>query len=177
MSSQEERPRFVIDAMLGTLAKWLRLLGYDTLYSPSYNDAQIISMAARMKRAIVTSDKGLYRRAAKAGVRAILLPEANVTESLARLATSGLIELKVDPSRSRCPLCNGVLREVTDKNAIRGRVPPGALTRYNKFYVCTRCGHVYWEGGHWRNIRRIVEEAKLLTAQLTGQEGATASGP
>jgi uncharacterized protein with PIN domain len=162
----DDQNKFIVDAMLGSLAKWLRLLGYDTLYSTSYNDAQIISIAARAKRIMVTSDKGLYRRAIKAGLRAVLLPESGVTESLARLASAGLVELRVDPSKSRCPICNGVLKEVTDKNLVRGRVPPGALAKYSKFYVCTRCGHVYWEGGHWRNIRRIVEEAKLMSAQL-----------
>lgn len=166
MEGMDEQNKFIVDAMLGSLAKWLRLLGYDTLYSTSYNDAQIISIAARAKRIMVTSDKGLYRRAIKAGLRAVLLPESGVTESLARLASAGLVELRVDPSKSRCPLCNGVLKEVTDKNLVRGRVPPGALAKYSKFYVCTRCGHVYWEGGHWRNIRRIVEEAKLMSAQL-----------
>jgi len=166
LEGMDEQNKFIVDAMLGSLAKWLRLLGYDTLYSTSYNDAQIISIAARTKRIMVTSDKGLYRRAIKAGLRAVLLPESGVTESLARLASAGLIELRVDPSKSRCPLCNGVLKEVTDKNLVRGRVPPGALAKYSKFYVCTRCGHVYWEGGHWRNIRRIVEEAKLMSAQL-----------
>jgi len=166
LEGMDEQNKFIVDAMLGSLAKWLRLLGYDTLYSTSYNDAQIISIAARTKRIVVTSDKGLYRRAIKAGLRAVLLPESGVTESLARLASAGLIELRVDPSKSRCPLCNGVLKEVTDKNLVRGRVPPGALAKYSKFYVCTRCGHVYWEGGHWRNIRRIVEEAKLMSAQL-----------
>lgn len=173
MSQPEERPKFVVDAMLGSLAKWLRLLGYDTLYSPSFNDSQIISMAVRMRRVVVTSDKGLYRRAVKAGVRAVLLPEAGVAESLARLASSGLVELVADPSRSRCPLCNGQLKEVKDRNAVRGRVPPGALAKYSRFYVCTRCGHVYWEGGHWRNIRRIVEEAKLLMAQMAGGSART----
>jgi len=166
LEGMDDQNKFIVDAMLGSLAKWLRLLGYDTLYSTSYNDAQIISIAARTKRIMVTSDKGLYRRAIKAGLRAVLLPESGVTESLARLASAGLIELRVDPSKSRCPLCNGVLKEVTDKNLVRGRVPPGALAKYSKFYVCTRCGHVYWEGGHWRNIRRIVEEAKLMSAQL-----------
>jgi len=166
LEGMDEQNKFIVDAMLGSLAKWLRLLGYDTLYSTSYNDAQIISIAARTKRIVVTSDKGLYRRAIKAGLRAVLLPESGVTESLARLASAGLVELRVDPSKSRCPLCNGVLKEVTDKNLVRGRVPPGALAKYSKFYVCTRCGHVYWEGGHWRNIRRIVEEAKLMSAQL-----------
>jgi len=166
LEGMDEQNKFIVDAMLGSLAKWLRLLGYDTLYSTSYNDAQIISIAARAKRIMVTSDKGLYRRAIKAGLRAVLLPESGVTESLARLASAGLVELRVDPSKSRCPLCNGVLKEVADKNLVRGRVPPGALAKYSKFYVCTRCGHVYWEGGHWRNIRRIVEEAKLMSAQL-----------
>lgn len=166
MEGMDDQNKFIVDAMLGSLAKWLRLLGYDTLYSTSYNDAQIISIAARAKRIMVTSDKGLYRRAIKAGLRAVLLPESGVTESLARLASAGLVELRVDPSKSRCPICNGVLKEVTDKNLVRGRVPPGALAKYSKFYVCTRCGHVYWEGGHWRNIRRIVEEAKLMSAQL-----------
>jgi len=166
LEGMDDQNKFIVDAMLGSLAKWLRLLGYDTLYSTSYNDAQIISIAARAKRIMVTSDKGLYRRAIKAGLRAVLLPESGVTESLARLASAGLIELRVDPSKSRCPLCNGVLKEVTDKNLVRGRVPPGALAKYSKFYVCVRCGHVYWEGGHWRNIRRIVEEAKLMSAQL-----------
>lgn len=166
MEGMDDQNKFIVDAMLGSLAKWLRLLGYDTLYSTSYNDAQIISIAARAKRIMVTSDKGLYRRAIRAGLRAVLLPESGVTESLARLASAGLVELRVDPSKSRCPLCNGVLKEVTDKNLVRGRVPPGALAKYSKFYVCTRCGHVYWEGGHWRNIRRIVEEAKLMSAQL-----------
>jgi len=166
LEGMDEQNKFIVDAMLGSLAKWLRLLGYDTLYSTSYNDAQIISIAARTKRIVVTSDKGLYRRAIKAGLRAVLLPESGVTESLARLASAGLIELRVDPSKSRCPLCNGVLKEVTDRNLVRGRVPPGALAKYSKFYVCARCGHVYWEGGHWRNIRRIVEEAKLMSAQL-----------
>jgi len=166
LEGMDDQNKFIVDAMLGSLAKWLRLLGYDTLYSTSYNDAQIISIAARAKRIMVTSDKGLYRRAIKAGLRAVLLPESGVTESLARLASAGLIELKVDPSKSRCPLCNGVLKEVSDRNLVRGRVPPGALAKYSKFYVCTRCGHVYWEGGHWRNIRRIVEEAKLMSAQL-----------
>jgi len=166
LEGMDDQNKFIVDAMLGSLAKWLRLLGYDTLYSTSYNDAQIISIAARAKRIMVTSDKGLYRRAIKAGLRAVLLPESGVTESLARLASAGLVELRVDPSKSRCPLCNGVLKEVTDKNLVRGRVPPGALAKYSKFYVCTRCGHVYWEGGHWRNIRRIVEEAKLMSAQL-----------
>jgi len=67
LEGMDEQNKFIVDAMLGSLAKWLRLLGYDTLYSTSYNDAQIISIAARAKRIMVTSDKGLYRRAIRRG--------------------------------------------------------------------------------------------------------------
>ena len=59
----QQSNKFIVDAMLGTLAKWLRMMGYDTLYSKSYNDAQILSIAARTGRIIITSDKGLHRRA------------------------------------------------------------------------------------------------------------------
>ena len=162
----------MVDAMLGNVAKWLRLLGYDTLYSKSFNDAQILSIAARTGRVIVTNDKGLFARAAKKGLRAALVDEGDVARALAQLASKGLITLAVDPSRSRCPICNGRLVLVTDKNLIRGRVPPGALARYDRFYMCTRCGHVYWEGTHWINIRRLVERAQLMVVRESKPQGS-----
>lgn len=167
----QQSNKFIVDAMLGTLAKWLRMIGYDTLYSKSYNDAQILGIAARTGRIIITSDKGLYRRAEKLKLRAVLLPEVDVVRNLAKLASEGLIELRADPSMSRCPLCNGPLKEVTDKNIIRGRVPPGALARYAKFYVCVKCGHVYWEGGHWNNIRKMINDARMLVqrSEIVGE--------
>ncbi len=162
---QGRETKFIVDAMLGNVAKWLRILGYDTLYSKAYNDAQILAIAQRTSRLIVTNDRGLNARALKRGLMSLLVEEGDVARVLAQLASRGLISLDVDPSRSRCPICNGRLVLVTDKNLVRGRVPPGALAKHNKFYMCARCGHVYWEGGHWVNIRKLADRARMLMAQ------------
>ncbi len=153
---------FIVDSMLGHLAKWLRILGYDTLYSSSYSDWQILRIAEKTGRTIVTGDRGLYWRARKRGLNAILIEEQEKVSRLAELAAKARIRLELDPRRSRCPVCNGELVEVRDKRVVSGRVPPQSLEANNVFYVCTRCGKVYWEGSHWRNMRRLIEEAKRL---------------
>ncbi|MCE4607799.1 MAG: Mut7-C RNAse domain-containing protein [Caldisphaeraceae archaeon] len=158
--------KFVADAMLGKLTKWLRLLGYDVLYSAEYSDSQIIDIAKRQNRVILTSDRGLYYRAKKIGVGVALLALSKPVEMLATLYSKGLIELEVDPNRSRCPHCNGKLIRVEDKSMVKSRVPPGALKTYKVFYICASCNQVYWEGSHWKNIRRITDEAKLISARI-----------
>lgn len=157
---------FVVDAMLGDVARWLRLLGYDTLYSKSMRDWRLLKTAEETGRTLVTRDWGLYWRARKRGLRAVYVEGDSTAERLAELAVKAGVSLDPDPSRSRCPECNGVLVEVRDKERVRGRVPPRALEAYEVFYVCTRCGRVYWEGSHWRNIRRVAGEAKSLAGLM-----------
>ena len=154
------RARFVVDAMLGDVAKWLRLLGYDTLYSSRYRDWQLLKIAEGSGRVLVTRDNGLYWRARKRGLEGVYLFSDDIVDKLAELAFKIGIDLRADPSKSRCPECNGSLRVVKDKSRVSSRVPPRALESHNVFYVCSKCGKVYWEGAHWRNIRRIIEEAK-----------------
>ncbi len=163
------RPKaFIVDSMLGHLAKWLRILGYDTLYSSSYADWQILRIAEKTGRTIVTGDRGLYWRARKRGLNAILIEEQEKVARLAELAAKARIKLELDPRRSRCPVCNGELVEVRDKRVVADRVPPQSLEANSVFYVCTKCGKVYWEGSHWRNMRRVVEEAKRLLGEDRG---------
>lgn len=161
------RPRtFVVDSMLGDVARWLRLLGYDTLYSRTMRDWRLLATAEETGRILVTRDWGLYWRARKKGVRAVYVESDSTPERLAELAVKAGVKLEPDPSRSRCPECNGILEEVRDKERLKGRVPPRALEAYEVFYVCTTCGRVYWEGSHWRNIRRVAEEAKTLADRI-----------
>ncbi len=158
--------RFIADAMLGEVARWLRILGYDVLYSRSYSDGQILSIAERTGRTILTRDRGLYSRARRRGLRAVYISTDRIEERLAELVLKAGVRLNPDPSRSRCPECNTPLVAVRDKEKVRDRVPPGALQRYDVFYVCPKCGRVYWEGGHWRNIRRIAEEAERIAERI-----------
>lgn len=152
--------RFIVDSMLGSLARWLRILGYDTLYARDWHDSRILEVAAREDRVIVTRDRGLYNRARRRNLRAVYVT-SNVTRSLAILAQSVGLRLDVEPSRSRCPHCNALLREA-GRDEVKGCVPPRVLELYDKFWVCTRCGQVYWMGGHWKGITQTLQEAMRL---------------
>jgi len=153
---------FIADTMLGEIARWLRILGYDVLYSKNYSDRQIIQIAEKTGRTILTRDIGLYNLARKKGLPAVYISTDRREERLAEISLQTGIPLRLDPSKSRCPYCNARLVEVRDKDMVRDRVPPGALKTYDVFYVCPRCGRVYWVGGHWKNMRRVVEEANRL---------------
>lgn len=157
--------RFIADAMMGEVARWLRILGYDTLYNRNYTDYQILRIASRTGRIIITRDRGLHSRARKRGLRSVYVASHRVEERLAEVALQAGIRLEADPDRSRCPECNGPLRRVTDKRLVSDRVPPGALQAYDTFYVCAVCGRVYWRGGHWRNIERVLGEARELVSK------------
>ncbi len=161
--------KFVVDSMLGNLAKWLRLLGYDTLYSRAYEDWQLIRIAMSTGRTIVTRDRGLYWRARKKGLKAVLVEGDDIVERLAELSVKAGVALEADPSRSRCPHCNGELIVATDKSLVRDRVPPESLRAFDRFYVCPKCGKVYWEGSHWRNIKALLEEARLRAERMREQ--------
>jgi hypothetical protein len=136
------------------------MLGYDTLYAKDWHDSRILEVAAREDRIIVTRDRGLYNRARKRNLRAVYVT-SDVTRSLAILVQSVGLRLDIEPSRSRCPLCNALLREAS-KDEVKGHVPPRVLELYDKFWVCTRCGQVYWMGGHWRGITQTLQEAIRL---------------
>ncbi len=158
--SRRGEARFVVDSMLGRLAKWLRLLGYDTLYSKNYEDWQLLKIAEKTGRILVTRDRGLYWRARKRGLNAVLIETDDVATRLAELYVKAGISLDANPERSRCPHCNSELVVVREKSLVKDRVPPESLRAFDKFYLCPRCGKVYWEGSHWRNIRMVVDDAK-----------------
>ncbi|BEP17130.1 hypothetical protein PYJP_04820 [Pyrofollis japonicus] len=162
-----KEPKFIVDSMLGSLARWLRMLGYDTLYAKNWHDSRILEEAEKSGRILVTRDRGLYRRALRRGIEAVLVYE-NVVESLAKLHRVYGIRLEIDPNKSRCPLCNAPLRRVS-KEEVRGRVPPRVFEAYEEFWVCTGCGQVYWRGGHWRGINEILVEARRLARSRGGK--------
>ncbi len=167
--------KFIVDTMLGEIARWLRIMGYDTLYSKTYTDNQILSIAEKTGRIILTRDRGLYIRARKRGLRAYLVEGDTKVERLADLIVKTRIKLVLDPDRSRCPECNAPLIKVRDKSQVKDRVPPRSYEAYDTFYVCPRCGRVYWEGGHWKNIRRIAEEAEKLAREIIRERKARRS--
>ncbi|NOZ76704.1 MAG: hypothetical protein GXO65_03315 [Euryarchaeota archaeon] len=146
--------RFVADSMLGRLARWLRMSGHDTAYPLEAGDRELLELAAGEGRVLLTRDRGLHRRAAGAGVESILIGDDHIHGQLRQLMEAG-VEIRDTPVCSRCPACNGDM-EAVEKGDVEGRVPAGVFQGVEDFWRCRDCGKVYWEGGHWEDIRRQV---------------------
>jgi uncharacterized protein with PIN domain len=168
MSSE---PKFIVDNMLGTVARWLRILGYDTVYDRKAEDWMILRRAELEGRIIITRDRGLHNKATKNGLRSILLWDDEMPDRLARISLIAGIRLTVDFTKTRCPEDNTPLVKVRDKSEIKGSVPPRVYSLHEDFWKCPRCGKVYWVGSHWRHIEKVLQEAREKLEQLRAKMG------
>jgi hypothetical protein len=145
--------RFAVDTMLGTLAKWLRALGYDTLYVPHADDGELLAIAEKEGRTILTRDRELASRAGDGG---FLVPGGALDEQLVEVAKR-FPERDSEPL-SRCLECNGALSAATKDDALASRaVPEGVMERFDEFWRCPSCKKVYWKGSHYAAMQSKVE--------------------
>lgn len=133
--------------MLGRLARWLRALGYDTLYDARWDDATIARLARAEDRTVLTRDRGL---AARRGIKAILVASDHLEEQLRQVRP--LLPPAGANSLGRCPACNGALEEV-DHASVERRVPEYVFETQRGFALCRSCGRVYWRGTHYDRLR------------------------
>lgn len=141
-------PRFSADEMLGPLARWLRLMGYDTRYERDSSDTDILERAMKDDRILLTRDKRLAERA---GERGLYVEFRGLDDQVRQVSHAfGLI---FNEDLSRCTACNGELTPISKEEASRG-VPEGALRANVQFFRCASCGKYYWKGSHWINIRK-----------------------
>ena len=147
--------KFIADDMLGRLGKWLRILGFDVLYSRSINNNDLISEANSTGRILLTRDtKIAFSEKAE---RCILIVSDNYREQLKQLFR--LLDLEIDRQAifSRCLICNELLK-TTDKENVKGRVPPFVFETAGEFMKCEKCDKVYWRGTHIENIEKVISE-------------------
>lgn len=145
--------RFVADSHLGGLAHMLRMLGFDTLYDNHFHDDEIVAIAEQDGRIVLTRDRELLkRRSVTHGCYVhALRSESQLREIVDRL----------DLTRSARPFtlclhCNAPLHPV-DKASVFHRLPPKVQAHYERFSTCDSCNRVFWEGSHWRNMRRVLD--------------------
>ena len=143
-------PRLFVDAMLGRLARWLRLMGYDAAYWRDGSDAELVQQAQAEGRLIVTRD---HQLAGRRGVRALLLTSDQLDGQIAEVR--GLLWGNPEPF-SRCPECNGALVELCRESA-RELVPPYVWHTQSTFRRCPECGRVYWKGTHWPGMQARIK--------------------
>ncbi len=152
-------PIFIVDGMLGNLARWLRILGYDTMYCP-LSDNIILEKAESEKRILLTKDKALFRSAIRKGVKSMLIDGGDIVDILLNIALT--LNIRVKPQKtSRCPICNGHLNEVESNNVIN-LVPKNILSKNSVFWICRSCGKVYWHGSHWRLIASTLSRVDKM---------------
>jgi uncharacterized protein with PIN domain len=138
--------RFIADAMLGTLAKWLRIMGYDTHFDPNLDDHQLVRLARAQDRVLLTRDRELARRR---GLCVLLITSEHLDAQVGQV----LADLNLEPDRSfsRCPICNALLAEI-DRETARSRVPAYVAQTHKMFKSCPACQRVYWRGSHWQRM-------------------------
>ena len=144
--------RFLCDAMLGGLAKWLRAAGYDTYFAregTDVSDASLTRRALEEGRMLLSSDGGfLERKPVRNGrVGFLRVPHLPIEDQL-RLVVR---QFALTRRQSRCMECNGELG-VVPPGAVVDRVPPGVIRNQEEFFLCKGCGRVFWLGSHWDRI-------------------------
>ncbi|MBI4258038.1 MAG: Mut7-C RNAse domain-containing protein [Thaumarchaeota archaeon] len=158
-----KKNRFIADSMLGSLARKLRILGFDVIYFPEVDDRHLHDLSLREKRILLTADRALHNYSSGRRVSSIFLLEDSDEKRLIRLFnTLGLREVTLNPKESRCPKCNGEIKTCT-KKTLSGIIPQSIVQQHTQFYRCASCMKVYWKGSHWRRIASMTRrvEARL----------------
>lgn len=151
--------KFIADGMLGKITRWLRLLGHDVKYSNRLDDAALIAAAKKEKRILLTRDFELHKQAIAKGIIAFYVEGETGEEKLAEIAKRFDVDLSVDMATSRCPKCNSRVRPIS-KEKVADEVKKSTFAHYEEFWKCRKCAQIYWQGAHWKGIRRELDKTR-----------------
>jgi uncharacterized protein with PIN domain len=154
MLNQDEI-RFAADDMVGRLAKWLRILGYDCTYHRTIDNEELVRIANAEQRILLTRDTGIVE-SGKA-LRCIFIESESYKEQLRQLFRLLPIAAGTGKTLSRCLICNETLKEIR-KEEIRDKVPPFVFETQDRFLVCQKCSKVYWRGTHNARVEEALRE-------------------
>jgi hypothetical protein len=152
---------FVADCMLGRLARWLRVLGFDVLYFPRIEDTALLGVARREGRALLTRDTGLVERTG--GHPALLVASEKWEDQLVQVLEAFGLKDRVAP-HTRCLDCNAPLKPLP-KERVKNLVAPFVVERAEALALCPACGRVFWKGSHADDmdarIRKIMKRLEV----------------
>jgi uncharacterized protein with PIN domain len=148
------REKFLVEPMLGRLAKWLRIWGYDAEYLPRSDKKNITYKSLQQRRIVLTRDHMLSKKKAW---RLILVKDDRFEKQLKQLVKE--LNLKPDPDKlfSRCTLCNVAVEKI-EKVRVKGKVPPYIYSIHNDFSYCPECKRIYWPGSHIQLLENKLKE-------------------
>ncbi|MDI6865912.1 Mut7-C RNAse domain-containing protein [Thermodesulfovibrio yellowstonii] len=148
-------PRFVADVMLGSLSRWLRLFGFDTLYRNDFSDRELIKISLQEDRIVLTRDNALAR--SRLLKKVLLIQSETIKEQIKEVLSTIPISFDLLSLRPRCPVCNGETESII-KEKIKEEIPDYVAISNQEFIICKSCGKIYWHGTHKDRIDKIKKE-------------------
>jgi len=145
--------KFIADSMLGRLAKWLRLIGFDVIYQNSIQYDKLLSVSNLEKRIILTRNRNLFQRAKSNKLPCIFIYSDLFEEQLKQVFEVLGVE-SISPLK-RCAKCNCLLKNI-EKKDVEGLVPDYIFDTETEFNICERCKKIYWHGSHAINIEQKI---------------------
>jgi uncharacterized protein with PIN domain len=155
--------KFLVDRMLGKLAKELRMLGYDTIYYRGEDARQLIQLARQEGRVILTRSAKLLPQ--KPEDRIFRVTEDRPCLQLKELIQKGQIILDEEAFFSICLICNSLLNEIPREEA-EGKVPDFIFYHQKAFFRCPQCKRIYWQGSHQENMQRKLDKLRIGDCKL-----------
>jgi uncharacterized protein with PIN domain len=149
--------RFILDVHLGRLARYLRMLGFDSAWRCDWSDSQIVDRALLDQRIILTRDVGILKQ--KRVSHGYWLRHTQPEKQLAEVIEALDLSSQVKPF-TRCMVCNGLIRSA-NQETLKGMVDAEILARFQQFWRCADCGKVYWQGSHYQRMLRVVRRIDL----------------
>ena len=146
--------RFILDAHLGRLAAYLRMLGFDTLYRNDYDDPELAETSANEHRILLTCDRRLLMR--KQIAHGYFVRERQPKQQLVEILNRFDLFNNQQPF-SRCMHCNGIAQPV-NKQEIEDKLLPKTKKYYDEFYQCRSCNKIYWKGSHYLKMKEMIRD-------------------
>jgi len=156
MNEKTEEPKFLVDFMLGRLAKWLRIWGFDADYYRNTDRDGILLKSLQDKKIILTKDHTLSKKRAW---KLVLIKSDFLSEQLDQVKEEFGLEFNREKLFSRCSICNVPIQHI-EKSKVKDKVPPFVYENYDEFSYCPLCQRVYWQGTHLDLINEQLKNKK-----------------
>jgi len=145
--------KFIVDCMLGKLAKWLKILGFDVIYFKKIEDKELLSLAQKESRTLLTRDNEMIGKAK--GIKCLFIESGEWRQQIEQVLENFNLWQKIRPY-SRCIDCNLELKNIP-KNRAKNLITPFVYERAKSFALCPGCGRVFWKGSHYQDMEFKIE--------------------
>lgn len=150
-------PKFIFDVHLGKLAKFMRLLGFDSAYKNDFSDDELVQKSLDERRTILTKDRDLLKRSDVA--HGYWIRSRTLKDQLEEIINRFQLKNKINLF-SRCLICNSLLQPI-EKEKVADRIPPKVKELQTRFSLCQNCDKVYWKGTHYENMKNVLDNLTI----------------